>query len=86
VWAEEGDVLPLGPDVVVIATGGLPQSPPLETGQDLVVSSWDILSGAVRPGERVLLYDDNGGHQGMAAAEFIANAGAQLELVSPERF
>ncbi|MDQ6432824.1 NADH:flavin oxidoreductase [Mesorhizobium sp. LHD-90] len=86
VWAEEGDVLPLGPDVIVIATGGLPQAPSLETGQDLVVSSWDILSGAVRPGERVLLYDDNGGHQGMGAAEAIANAGAQLELVSPERF
>ena len=26
------------------------------------------------------------GHQGMGAAELIANAGSQLELVSPERF
>ncbi|RVB20707.1 N-methylproline demethylase, partial [Mesorhizobium sp. M7A.F.Ca.CA.002.10.1.1] len=34
----------------------------------------------------VLLYDDNGGHQGMGAAELIANAGSKLELVSPERF
>ena len=34
----------------------------------------------------MLLYDDNGGHQGMTAAELIANAGAKLELVSPERF
>ncbi|MDA4634466.1 hypothetical protein NZA98_25795, partial [Escherichia coli] len=29
VWAESGDVLGLSPDVVVIATGGLPQNPPL---------------------------------------------------------
>jgi len=86
VWAESGDVLGLSPDVVVIATGGLPQNPPLAAGDDLVTSSWDILAGAVKPGETVLLYDDNGGHQGMSAAEMIAHAGSKLELVSPERF
>ncbi|MCE3518713.1 NAD(P)/FAD-dependent oxidoreductase, partial [Escherichia coli] len=86
VWAESGDVLGLSPDVVVIATGGLPQNPPLAAGDDLVTSSWDILAGAVKPGETVLLYDDNGGHQGMSAAEMIARAGSKLELVSPERF
>ena len=85
VWAEEGDVEALSPDVVIVATGGLPQNPPLETGDDLVTSTWDILSGAAKPAETVLLYDDNGGHQGMGAAEFIARAGASLELVSPER-
>lgn len=84
-WAEAGDVEELAPDVVVIATGGLPQNPPLEAGDELVVSSWDILSGAVKPAENVLLYDDNGGHQGMSAAEMIGNAGSRLELVSPER-
>jgi 2,4-dienoyl-CoA reductase-like NADH-dependent reductase (Old Yellow Enzyme family)/thioredoxin reductase len=86
VWAEAGDVTALDPDVVIIATGGLPQNPPLEAGEDLVVSSWDILSGSVKPAENVLLYDDNGGHQGMGAAELIASAGTKLELVSPERF
>jgi 2,4-dienoyl-CoA reductase-like NADH-dependent reductase (Old Yellow Enzyme family)/thioredoxin reductase len=86
VWAETDDVLGLEPDVVVIATGGLPQNPPLEAGDDLVVSSWDMVSGAVKPAENVLLYDDNGGHQGMTAAEMVANSGARLELVSPERF
>ncbi|MFE0017047.1 FAD-dependent oxidoreductase [Mesorhizobium sp. NPDC059054] len=86
VWAESEDVLALEPDVVVIATGGIPQNPPLEAGEDLVTSSWDIVSGAVKAAENVLLYDDNGGHQGMTAAELIANQGANLELVSPERF
>ncbi len=85
-WAEADDVLALAPDIVVVATGGIPQPPPLDAGADLVVSSWDILSGAVKPAEHVLLYDDNGGHQGMGAAELIANAGSTLELVSPERF
>ena len=40
----------------------------------------------MKPAENVLLYDDNGGHQGMTAAELIANAGSKLELLSPERF
>ena len=86
VFAEASDVLALGPDVVVVATGGVPQNPPLDAGHDLVTSSWDIISGAAKPAGTVLLYDDNGGHQAMTAAELIANAGAQLELVSPERF
>jgi hypothetical protein len=34
----------------------------------------------------VLVYDDNGGHPGMSAAELAAAAGASVELVSPERF
>ena len=86
VWAEAGEVLALDPDVVVVATGGLPQSPDLEEGGDLVTSSWDVIAGAVAPAERVLVYDDNGGHPGMTAAELSAAAGAAVEIVSPERF
>lgn len=85
-FAEPDDVLALKPDIVVIATGGIPQNPPLSEGDDLVVSSWDIISGAVKPAGPVLVYDDNGGHSGMTAAEMIARAGVDLELVSPERF
>lgn len=83
-YAEEGDVVGENPDAVVIATGGLPQPPEME-GDALTVSSWDVLSGAVKPAGRVLVYDDNGGHAGMSAAEVIARSGAALELVSPER-
>ncbi|MGT2468718.1 oxidoreductase [Mesorhizobium atlanticum] len=85
-WAEKDDVLALAPDVVIVATGGMPQNPPLTAGDNLVTSSWDIMAGSVKPAENVLLYDDNGGHQGMGAAELIANSGSRLELVSPERF
>lgn len=74
------------PDVVIIATGGLPDTGCLESGQELVISSWDILSGTVKPADNVLLYDDNGAHPGMQAAERIAEGGATLEIVTPERF
>jgi N-methyl-L-proline demethylase len=40
----------------------------------------------VKPGAEVLLFDDNGGHPGMQAAELIAETGARLEIVTPERF
>ncbi len=86
VWAEKDDVLSLEPDAVVIATGGLPQAPELEEGDNLVTSSWDIISGAVKPAENVLVYDDSGAHQGMSAAEIVARAGSVTELVTPERF
>jgi 2,4-dienoyl-CoA reductase-like NADH-dependent reductase (Old Yellow Enzyme family) len=84
--AEAADVLAEEPDVVIVATGGLPNTAVLETGEDLVVSSWDILSGDARPGQEVLLYDDNGAHPGLQAAEQLAEAGARLEIVTPERF
>ena len=86
VYAEAADVLAEEPDVVIVATGGLPNTSFLEQGEDLVVSGWDILAGDVKPGADVLLYDDNGTHPGLQAAEFIAEAGSRLELVTPERF
>jgi 2,4-dienoyl-CoA reductase-like NADH-dependent reductase (Old Yellow Enzyme family)/thioredoxin reductase len=85
-FADAADVVSLEPDIAIIATGGLPQSPPLAEGETLTVSSWDILSGDAKIAEEVLLYDDNGGHPGMQAAEMIAESGSALEIVSPERF
>ncbi|MFO0994185.1 MAG: FAD-dependent oxidoreductase [Hyphomicrobiales bacterium] len=85
-YVEADELRGLDADIVLVATGGLPQNLAIEEGADLAVSSWDILSGDVKPAEDVLMFDDNGAHPGMAATEFIADSGAQLELVSPERF
>jgi 2,4-dienoyl-CoA reductase-like NADH-dependent reductase (Old Yellow Enzyme family) len=85
-FADRDMVLADHPDVVVIATGGLPAPPPIDSGGELAVSSWEILAGDVKPAEHVLLYDDNGAHPGMAAAEALVDRGAELELVTPERF
>jgi 2,4-dienoyl-CoA reductase-like NADH-dependent reductase (Old Yellow Enzyme family)/glycine/D-amino acid oxidase-like deaminating enzyme len=78
------DVLACEPEVVVIATGGRPNTD-VAKGAELAVSSWEILSGAVAPAETVLLFDDQGGHQGASCAEFMARAGARVEIVSPDR-
>jgi 2,4-dienoyl-CoA reductase-like NADH-dependent reductase (Old Yellow Enzyme family)/thioredoxin reductase len=84
--AEAEDVLALDPEVVIVATGGLPNTGFLEVGQDLVVPSWDIISGDAKPGAEVLLFDDNGAHPGLQAAEYLAESGAKLEIVTPERY
>ena len=84
-YAESSDVTAEDPAVVVVATGGVPNMSFLDDGHFLATSSWDILTGAVKPAASVLLYDDNGAHPGMTAAEFIAGAGSELEVVTPER-
>ncbi len=84
-WAEAGDVLAEKPDVVVIATGGMPQTDILTAGSDLVVSSWDIISGDVKPGANVLLYDDAGDHSALQAAQVIAEAGSKVEVMTRDR-
>ena len=83
--AEQEDISALNPDVVIVATGGLPQMPPLEKGTEFAVASWDVLSGEVIPQGNVLLYDDNGTHSALSTAEIIAQSGADLEIVTPER-
>ncbi|MCJ8054738.1 NADH:flavin oxidoreductase [Shinella curvata] len=84
-WADADTVGGENPDVVVIATGGLPHTDVLTKGNELVVSSWDIISGDVKPGTNVLVYDDAGDHAGLQAAEFIARAGGKVEIMTPDR-
>jgi 2,4-dienoyl-CoA reductase-like NADH-dependent reductase (Old Yellow Enzyme family) len=84
-YAEAAEVLALQPDLVIVATGGLPHTGFLAEGAELATTSWDVLSGAAKPADAVILYDDDGGHAGMTAAEAIAASGAALEVVTPER-
>jgi NADPH-dependent 2,4-dienoyl-CoA reductase/sulfur reductase-like enzyme len=84
-WAEADAIRAQSPDVVIVATGGMPHTEVLTTGNDLVVSAWDIISGDVKPGMNVLVFDDAGDHAGLQAAEFLANAGAKVEIMTPDR-
>ena len=84
-YAETEGVLALEPDVVFIATGGVPDTAVLAEGNELVHSSWDVVGGSVALSGRVMVFDDNGNHPGMQAAEVLAEAGAEVELVTPER-
>jgi len=84
-WADVETVEAEMPDVVIIATGGLPHTDVLAAGNELVVSSWDIISGDVKPGTNVLIYDDAGDHAALQAAEIAAKSGAKVEIMTRDR-
>ncbi|NOG32398.1 dimethylglycine demethylation protein DgcA [Halomonas sp. TBZ9] len=89
--ADAAELSALQADVVVLATGGQPfleqtpewgYSPVAE--DSLVVSSWDILSGKVAPGNNVLIYDTICEFAGVSAADFLADKGAKVEIVTDD--
>lgn len=86
-WAEASDVMACSPDVVIIATGGMPNIRLYEQDQDAenVVSAWDIIAGDIKPAETVLVYDEAGDHPGLQAAEVAAMTGARVEVMTPDR-
>lgn len=86
-WAEAGDVTALNPDIVLIATGGLPNTELFETGKDAdhVTTTWDIIAGDTKPADNILIYDESGDHPALQAAEIAANAGARVEVMTPDR-
>ena len=83
-YADVDMVNQASPDLVLIATGGVPSVGCFTEGENLAVTSWDILSGSVPIEKNVLFYDDNGQHAGVSCAEFLAESGCDLEYLSPE--
>jgi 2,4-dienoyl-CoA reductase (NADPH2) len=70
------EIAALGPDVVVVATGSAPIAidlPGAETSGIPVVQAWDVLSGQVAVGERVVVL--GGGATGAETALFLARRG-----------
>ncbi len=86
-YAELDDVVAQNSDVVIVATGGLPNLQLFETGQDveLVDSCWDMITGDIKPADRILIYDESGDHPALQAAEVAANAGSVVEIMTPDR-
>lgn len=75
------------PEVCILATGGEPfidQETKWGAAEGLVVSSWDILSGAVEPGKNVLVFDSICEFSGMSVADYLSAKGALVELVTDD--
>ena len=85
-FANKEIILKEKPDVIIIATGGIPNTNNVEEGSELACSTWDIISGSVNIEDEVILYDDNGSYPGLQAAEKIIDKGSSLEIITPERF
>ena len=87
VGADAATILDVKPDVVVLAVGANPfleQNPHWGAAEGLVVSSWDILEGRVAPGKNVLVYDTICEFSGMSVADYLADKGAKVEIVTDD--
>lgn len=84
-FAEAAEILDLEPDVVIVATGGIPDAgyPFREEGPSFDV--WDVMDDRLRSKQRVLVFDDHGFYPALDAVERLARAGQQVTYVSPER-
>lgn len=86
-------VLEARPDAVVVATGSLPDRSgftPLRPhlagiegcDQQNVVTVWDVLGGTAEIGQNVVVIDDDGHHRAASTAEYLAESGRRVEILS----
>ncbi len=80
------DVMGEDPDLVIIATGGLPDTSFLSAGEDLVHTTSEVLGGHARVEGSTLIFDDHGSERAPSVAEYLADRGlVDIELVTPDR-
>jgi thioredoxin reductase len=66
-----------------VATGSMPKKHPVP-GSDgpRVFNVWQVLRGEADIGDKVLLIDNDGGHQATSAAEFLAELGKKVHILT----
>ncbi|WP_285539562.1 NAD(P)-binding protein [Brucella sp. NBRC 12950] len=76
-YVDETDVLSEQPDVVIVATGGLPDLEFIEGGE-LCTSVWDILTNAVPAHEDILIFDGTGRQSAASCALELTTRGKKI--------
>jgi 2,4-dienoyl-CoA reductase (NADPH2) len=75
-------VMAVAPEAVVIATGAVPARPAIGGAESAnVLHVTELLAGAAA-GERVLIIDQAGFHEATSVAEWLADGGHRVEIVS----
>ncbi len=81
--AAPGDVLAENPDAIVVATGSTAFFPDvIGAGRKHVLSARDVLLGNAQIGERVLVVDTLGRAEAPTVAEYLADRGRRVEIVT----
>ena len=76
------------PDVAIVATGSLPKENPFpgRYSSSQVLNVWQVLKGGAEIGERVLLIDGDGHHKATSTAEFLADHGKKVDIITDALF
>jgi 2,4-dienoyl-CoA reductase (NADPH2) len=81
------DVIREAPDAVIVATGARPAPPRWSAADGLpVVSVRDVLLGHAEVGPRVVILDEEGGYPAATLAEYLADQGHQVTLLSADMY
>lgn len=82
--AEAADVRAMSPSLVIVATGGLPDTV-IAPARVPVHDVWDVMTDQLPGHGPVVVYDDHGAYPALDAVERLAGAGRAITYVSPER-
>lgn len=80
-FMEAPDIAALAPDLVILATGGVPQGD-FGPGAEHALSAWDVIGGQVPVHGDVLVWDGTGRHPAPLAAEVALEAGARVTFAT----
>ena len=88
VEADTETILREEPDAVVVATGSIPKDKPFpgEYSPPMVVNTRQILNKEVEAGRKVLLIDLDGHHQATGTAEYLADQGKSVHIITSSLF
>jgi mycofactocin system FadH/OYE family oxidoreductase 2 len=74
----------VNPDVVIVATGGLPAAATFAgSTQPNVVQARDVLVGKAQAGKRVVLLAMDRGMEALTTADFLSDRGCEVEVLVP---
>jgi len=74
----------VNPDVVIVATGGLPAAATFAgADQPNVVQARDVLVGKAQAGKRVVLLALDRGMEALTTADFLSDRGCEVEMLVP---
>jgi len=80
-------VLKENPDAVIIATGSIPKKCPIPgSNNPRVFNVWQVLKGEADLGDDILFIDYDGHHQASSTAEFLAELGKRVHIVTPSLY
>jgi thioredoxin reductase len=81
-------VIKNNPDIALVATGSVPMEKPFpgRYSSSQVLNVWQVLKGEAAIGDRVLLIDGDGHHKATSTAEFLADQGKKVDIITDALF
>ena len=84
-FVEGGDIARLDPEIVIVASGSVPETCLAEDGGEHAMTVWDALESGQRPAGHVVITDATGGHAALSLADNLSGSAECLTFVTADR-